>query len=397
LSLDGTGSDNELGGAPTSDDGELLPASLSVSALLAHALVAFTIEFDNEAEHRIAHRVTRGGGSRGAPWLVSQVMWVNTLQYLDRDRDRDLDRGAEWLSEGALCDLARTSRLSLTGLERWRYIEWEPDPADERAVRVRLTAAGRRAAQIWRPLAGEIEERWRDRFGEATVDELRASLSAVRDRFDPDLPLPRYLPTVYPTQNGRAEIPQRRTEVGSEKRGDPGEGSSPDLSVLLAQVLLQFTLDFERASRISLAISANTLRVLTEDGVRIRDLPVLTGVSKEANAMAVGFLVRRDCAVERADPAATRGKIVCLTSKGVRALAKYRRLLDQTQTLWEEKFGADALRRLQDSLVRLVGARALVRQGMEPYPDGWRASVRRPATLPHYPMVLHRGGYPDGS
>ena len=34
---------------------------------------------------------------------------------------------------------------------------------------------------------------------------------------------------------------------------------------------------------------------------------------------------------------------------------------------------------------------------LEPYPDGWRASVRRPATLPHYPMVLHRGGFPDGS
>ena len=35
--------------------------------------------------------------------------------------------------------------------------------------------------------------------------------------------------------------------------------------------------------------------------------------------------------------------------------------------------------------------------GLEPYPDGWRAAVRPPATLPHYPMVLHRGGYPDGS
>ena len=37
------------------------------------------------------------------------------------------------------------------------------------------------------------------------------------------------------------------------------------------------------------------------------------------------------------------------------------------------------------------------RLGLEPYPDNWRAQVRRPETLPHYPMVLHRGGYPDGS
>jgi hypothetical protein len=34
---------------------------------------------------------------------------------------------------------------------------------------------------------------------------------------------------------------------------------------------------------------------------------------------------------------------------------------------------------------------------LEPYPGNWRARVRPPATLPHYPMVLHRGGYPDGS
>jgi len=33
---------------------------------------------------------------------------------------------------------------------------------------------------------------------------------------------------------------------------------------------------------------------------------------------------------------------------------------------------------------------------LRPYPDGWRARVRRPTTLPHYPMVLHRGGYADG-
>jgi hypothetical protein len=33
----------------------------------------------------------------------------------------------------------------------------------------------------------------------------------------------------------------------------------------------------------------------------------------------------------------------------------------------------------------------------DPYPENWRDSVRPPITLPHYPMVLHRGGYPDGS
>lgn len=35
--------------------------------------------------------------------------------------------------------------------------------------------------------------------------------------------------------------------------------------------------------------------------------------------------------------------------------------------------------------------------GLEPYPDGWRAQSPPPAILPHYPMTLHRGGYPDGA
>ena len=50
----------------------------------------------------------------------------------------------------------------------------------------------------------------------------------------------------------------------------------------------------------------------------------------------------------------------------------------------------------------------LISAGLVPHPDGWRASppyarltqamIADPAgALPHYPMVSHRGGYPDGS
>jgi hypothetical protein len=50
---------------------------LPLPTLLSHALVAFTIEFDNEFEHRVPHRTTNHGstGSRSSPWLVSMVMW----------------------------------------------------------------------------------------------------------------------------------------------------------------------------------------------------------------------------------------------------------------------------------------------------------------------------------
>src|ERR1017187_3716991 len=94
-----------------------------------------------------------------------------------------------------------------------------------------------------------------------------------------------------------------------------GAVARPDLSVLLAKVLLMFTIDFERDSNLSLPTSANSLRVLDETGVRVRDLPRLTGVSKEAIAMSVGLLSRLGCVVVEPDPTASRGKVVRLTAK----------------------------------------------------------------------------------
>jgi hypothetical protein len=65
------------------------------------------------------------------------------------------------------------------------------------------------------------------------------------------------------------------------------------------------------------------------------------------------------------------------------------------------RLGKDTIHTLRELLERLVGEPdaqpSPLFRGLEPYPDGWRASVRKPDTLPHYPMVLHRGGFPDGS
>ena len=54
-----------------------------------------------------------------------------------------------------------------------------------------------------------------------------------------------------------------------------------------------------------------------------------------------------------------------------------------------------ALRQALEPLV--AGDPPRLYAGLEPYPDGWRARLPQPVTLPHYPMTLHRGGYPDGS
>jgi DNA-binding MarR family transcriptional regulator len=170
----------------------------------------------------------------------------------------------------------------------------------------------------------------------------------------------------------------------------------------VSRVLLQFTYEFEGVSPLSLPIAANTLRVLDRTGVPIRELPRLTGVSKEANSMATGFLARRECLVVEPDPTTGRGKQARLTSKGQKALDAFGRRLAATEAQWVEGFGRDDVGALRESLTRLVGADLTLSgsplaEGLTPYPDGWRSSVRPPERLPHCPMVLHRGGYPDGS
>src|SRR5579862_4464294 len=72
---------------------------LPLPSLLSQALVAFTIEFDNEAERTLPHRTTRHGSTSGlarGPWLVSQVMWSNCMRFVSEEgiTVRELERVA---------------------------------------------------------------------------------------------------------------------------------------------------------------------------------------------------------------------------------------------------------------------------------------------------------------
>ncbi len=366
---------------------------LPLPTLLSHALVAFTIEFDNEAEHRMAHRTTRHGskgGSLPAPWLVSLAMWSNCMQFV----------GEEGVTIRDLMRLART-KTNFAGMHRWGYIVVEPGPHERRSKQpnaewlVRATAAGRKAQEVWRPLFGVIEKRWQERFGKNEIDRLRESLWAVARQLDVELP--ECLPILGHGLFSKGRNYERRA---SDQRED-AINASLSLSVLLSRTLLAFALEFESESDLSLAISANVVRVLDERGVPVRDLPLLTGASKEAISVAMGFLRKKRLAVVEADGSGSRTKVTRLTSKGREAQDTYRQLIGIIEERWQARFGKNAIRILRKSLERLVGEPTAqlspLFRGLEPYADGWRASVRRPNTLPHYPLVLHRGGFPDGS
>src|SRR5277367_3691315 len=132
------------------------PAELPLPSLLSQALVAFTIEFDNEFERQMPHQTTMSRSATGAssgPWLVSVAMWSNFMQFV----------GEQGLTIGELQRMARIAKLPLAGMERWGYVIVKPDPADPRPKpphrdwMVRATAKGLRAREVWRPLFDVIE------------------------------------------------------------------------------------------------------------------------------------------------------------------------------------------------------------------------------------------------
>jgi DNA-binding MarR family transcriptional regulator len=170
--------------------------------------------------------------------------------------------------------------------------------------------------------------------------------------------------------------------------------------MLLSKVLLAFAIEYERESHLSLAISANVLRVATGEEILIRDLPRVSGASKEAIAMAVKRLEKSGLVIVQVETKGRRVRTLSLTAKGHQARDLYGQLVWDIEKRWEAGF-CEAVLCLRQSLERLVEeypeSQSPLFRGLEPYPDGWRASIPKRQVLPHYPMVLHRGGFPDGS
>jgi DNA-binding MarR family transcriptional regulator len=127
------------------------------------------------------------------------------------------------------------------------------------------------------------------------------------------------------------------------------------LPSLLCRVLLWFTIEFEQASEVSLDISANILRLLSEGGIPLRDLPRMAAVSKEAVAMAMSFLSSRGYVVVASKPGGNRGKILLLTPKGRNAQEAYSKLVGTIEQRWQTQLGDGTVRLLRNSLTRLVG------------------------------------------
>ncbi len=374
-----------------------MSAPLPLSTLLSQPLVAHTIELDNEFERRFAET-----GQRAR--VASVVMWSNFLRFV-----------GDGITVGALPEAAGLPKArvlsTVGGMERWRYVFVAPASVRRppkvkregrgsgRALRsewvVRPTPAGRKAQEIWPRLFDEVDTRWAQRFGVDVVGDLSDLLRSVVGRLDVELP--EYVPIVASSDGMAAGFSPREKGIAGESRGH--------LSAVLSQVLLAYTLDFERASELSLPLGSNFVRVLDEAGVHVGELPRAAGVSKEATSIALRFLTKGGFVVVEGTSAPT--KRARLTAKGREVQKGLRARHTEVEKGWRRRFGAGDVGRLRSSLESVLTHPDLSR-GLHPHPGGWRASkpyrdrtealVKDPrSVLPHYPLVLHRGGWPDGS
>jgi len=340
-----------------------MPDELPLTSLLSQALIALTIEIDNEMERRLPHVTSRHGASGvGGPWLISLAMWADFLRHLG-------DGQLPVLEVYRRAGLDPRTVTGYLGLERWGYVLHRPDANDSRPKVPKKdwvvipTTTGRRWHETYPDAIAAVEQRWSERHGVAAVAALRDALDA---RLAGARPMPQYLPVV------RRDL---RTIVATP---EPPEPPRIGLVGMLARALMAITLDLEAALPVAMPIGGNVLRVVPDGGVLVRDLPRLTGTSKEAVSFMITPLERAGLARIEPDGKAKR---LDLTDAGRAARAEYERVVGAVDD--------DALRA------------ALAPIDVSPTPryegGGWRAQVKVPDTLPHHPVVLHRGGYPDGS
>lgn len=359
-------------------EGAGFPIARPFSALLSQVLVAFTIEFDNEFERQMSE-----AGHPGA--RLSLVVWSNVMRFVSEE-----GVPVRSLAAQALASEDRV-KFELGCLERWRFVVLQPDSSDDRPIPtrahrlagrvlrdgwgsgrnirsgwlVRPTDKGRRACKIWPPLFGEIERRWRARFGEDEIGCLRQALDDIVGQLD--LELPEGLPGYH--------------EFGEPypARGAPYTGPR-SLPALLSQLLLAFRIEFDRESRAPLVLCANTLRVLGERPIKVGEIPRLTGGSPETSG--IGWQIKPYVAVEP-DPAASRGKVVRLTPLGLRTRQAYYTLIGEIEKRWEGRFGRERIGRLRESLRELFvprsGDRLLLAEGLVPACGTARAGEQAPA------------------
>lgn len=311
-----------------------------------------------------------GAAARG-PWLISLPFYAMCLAHVP----------AEGITIGELLERGFLDDAFLLGtnpgMVRWGYLQLER--GSSRASRpdaswlVRLRAAGRQAQELWTPVPDIVEQRWAARW--PTVRQLRLALEELVGQFDSALP--DHVP-INGGHHGRVSVARR----------PPSTVTGSALSALLAKALVRLTIEVEETSPLPLVHAANLGRVLADGPLARRELSHATGVAKETLAVMVGILEKRRVLAPGAHNA------IALTAGGRDDVAATFAARENAEGRWRSAS-------LRGALEPLVGTGTLeespLRVAVEPPRGTWRRRRKAPTTLPHHPVVSHRGGFPDGA
>lgn len=94
-------------------------------------------------------------------------------------------------------------------------------------------------------------------------------------------------------------------------------------------------------------------RFLDEQGLRLTDLALLTGFSKQSVGEFVADLERHGYVERVPDPVDRRAKIIRLTQRGMEAKQVALEFFVEIEGIWAEQLGAERIAALRDTLERI--------------------------------------------
>jgi len=97
---------------------------------------------------------------------------------------RAVDAGADTASElgRRLSVTKQAAAQTIAALEEFGYVDREPDPADARRKRVRVTPRGRELMTVGSALFDDVRSRWSARIGPEQLETLETHLAQLTER-----------------------------------------------------------------------------------------------------------------------------------------------------------------------------------------------------------------------
>jgi DNA-binding MarR family transcriptional regulator len=131
------------------------------------------------------------------------------------------------------------------------------------------------------------------------------------------------------------------------------------LDLAFDAMLAEFQSEIERSGFDDLRVTHGCVfRYVGETGMRLTEVAERANMTKQSAGEIVDDLVDRGYVERAPDPADRRAKLICLTAKGEEAQAFGFRTFAAMEERWAERFGAERIADLRETLEEIVAVEA---------------------------------------